>query len=202
MKRIAIYTRCSTLDQSTDLQTRDINNLIQSKSDYQLTTHYNDVGQSGAKESRPELNQMLQDAKEGKFDVLIVWKLDRLARSLSHLVTIVNDLHRLGVGFVSLSDNIDFTTAQGKLMFHILGAMGEFERSLIIERTVAGLAVAKAKGKILGRRKERDDDLIMSLRQEGLSIRKIASQLGISKGKVQRAVEATNCTENPLKKAA
>jgi DNA invertase Pin-like site-specific DNA recombinase len=106
---------------------------------------------TGSKESRPELNRLLADARQRKFDVIVVWKLDRFARSLKHLVIALAEFESLGVQFVSLKDNLDLTTASGRLMFQIIGAMAEFERSLIQERVRAGLRNARAKGKRLGR---------------------------------------------------
>jgi len=106
---------------------------------------------SGSKESRPELNQLTSDAKQRKFDAVVVWKLDRYARSLKHLVNALADFEALGITFVSLRDNLDLTTPSGRLMFQVIGAMAEFERSLIVERVRSGLKNARAKGKVLGR---------------------------------------------------
>jgi len=111
---------------------------------------------TGALEARPALNRLMADARQRKFDVLIVWKLDRFARSLKHLVTAIAEFESLGVQFVSLRDNLDLTTPSGRLMFHVIGAMTEFERSLIQERVCAGLRNARAKGRTLGRPKLQD----------------------------------------------
>ena len=112
-----------------------------------ITEEYVDLGVSGATSSRPALNRLTADAKRRQFDGVIVWKLDRFGRSLKHLVNAIADFEALGVAFVSLRDNLDLSTPSGRLMFQIIGAMAEFERSLIQERVKAGLRNAKAKGK-------------------------------------------------------
>src|SRR5207244_4132294 len=106
---------------------------------------------SGAKDRRPSLDQLLADAKRRRFDVLVCWRLDRLGRSLKHLITLLDDLQALGVAFVSLAEGIDATTPAGKLQMHILGAIAEFERERIRERVLAGLHRAKLQGTRLGR---------------------------------------------------
>jgi DNA invertase Pin-like site-specific DNA recombinase len=136
------YARVSTSEQDTALQ---IDALTRAGCDRILQ----DEGVSGATESRPALSRVLRMLKPG--DTLVTWKLDRLGRSLSHLIAIVAQLEQRGVGFRSLSDAIDTGSAGGRLMFHILGALAEFERSLIAERTRAGLAVARSRGRRLGR---------------------------------------------------
>src|SRR6266567_9020185 len=105
----------------------------------------------GAKESRPSLNRLMTDARQRKFDVIAIWKIDRFGRSLKHLVNALAELEALGVAFVSLRDNLDLSTPPGRLMFQIIGAMAEFKRALIQERVRAGLRNAKQKGRKLGR---------------------------------------------------
>lgn len=141
------YARVSTIDQNLDLQ---IDALKQAGCD----KIFQDEGVSGAKASRPGLEKLLKRLKQG--DVLIVWKLDRLGRSLSHLIDLISHFEDRGVGFTSLSDGIDTTTPIGKLFFHISGAFGEYERNLISERTKAGMAAAKARGVRLGRPPKHD----------------------------------------------
>lgn len=190
-KRVAFYSRVSTTHQNVELQEREIKAYLQSKPDeYILIEGYSDIGISGSKSSRPELNRLLEDAKTGKFEVLIIWKMDRLGRSLSHLIKLVDDLKNCNVKIISVKDNLDFTTPSGELLFHLLGAMAQFERELIKERVISGLEAAKAKGIKLGREKDsdRDDDLIKDLRHQGLSIRAIAKKLGITGSKVQRSL--------------
>ena len=138
------YARVSTEEQNLHLQ-RD--GLKQAGCDKIFT----DKGVSGNSIQREGVNRALKQIKKG--DVLIVWKLDRLGRSLSYLIELIDTLRRKGAGFQSLSDGISTTTAGGKLVFHIMGALAEFERSLIVERTRAGLAAAKRRGKYPGRPK-------------------------------------------------
>jgi DNA invertase Pin-like site-specific DNA recombinase len=149
--RCVFYVRVSTNNghQNPEVQLNDLRPFAQSRG-WSLVGEYVDHC-TGSKESRPELNRLLADARQRKFDVIVVWKLDRFARSLKHLVVALAEFESLGVQFVSLKDNLDLTTASGRLMFQIIGAMAEFERSLIQERVRAGLRNARAKGKRLGR---------------------------------------------------
>ena len=150
--RVAIYARVSTADkgQSPEMQLRELQEYCERRG-LQITGEYTDVGVSGAKDSRPELNRLMTDAKHRRFDAVCVWKLDRFGRSLRHLVNALADLESLGVSFISLKDNLDLSTPSGRLMFQIIGAMAEIERALIQERVKAGLRNARAKGKKLGR---------------------------------------------------
>ncbi len=146
---------------------------------------------SGAKDSRPELNRLMADAGQREFDAVLVWKLDRFGRSLKHLVNALAEFEALGIAFISLKDNLDLTTPAGRLMFQIIGAMAEFERSLIQERVRAGLRNAKAKGRLLGRPAvEADAAEVVRLRDQGLSMAAIARQLGVSVGTVHNRLRA------------
>jgi DNA invertase Pin-like site-specific DNA recombinase len=185
--RVAIYVRVSTQDQSCDLQRNDLLEYATARK-WEVVEVFEDKA-TGTNGNRPKLKEMLRKAKERKVDLVLAWKLDRLFRSLKDLVVTLQDLSDVGVGFISLKDNIDMTTSSGRLMTHLLGAFAEFEASLIRERVRAGLEHAKAKGKRLGRPKMRDDRRIRDLRADGLSIRAIAKQLGVSKGAVQRALD-------------
>ena len=186
-KRVVSYTRVSTTHQSTELQERDIVSFIKSKG-HTLVAGYRDIGFSGAKSSRPELNQLMESARRDEFDILVIWKLDRLARSLSHLVTLITELKQLGIELISLRDNIDFTTAQGRLMFGIFASLAEFEREIIRERVMAGLNNAKLNGKRLGRIKTIDDEKVSYLHQKGFSIREIAATLNASRSGVHKVL--------------
>jgi DNA invertase Pin-like site-specific DNA recombinase len=127
----------------------------------------------------------MADAHKRKFDVVVVWKLDRFGRSLRHLVNALAEFESLGIAFVSLSDNLDLSTASGRLMFNVIGAMAEFERELIRERVRAGMKNAKAKGARIGRpRVAVDTSEIARLRESGASLREIAARLGVSLGTV------------------
>lgn len=182
--RAALYARVSTSGKGQDceVQLRELRESC-GRRGWDVTREYVDSGVSGAKESRPELDAMLADARKGKFDVILVWKLDRIGRSLKHLVNLLAELESLGVSLVSLSDSLDLTTPQGKLMFAIVGAMAEFERSLIRERVKAGLRNAVSRGKKLGRpEKDFDRGRVKNLREQGVSWKGIAKKLGISVG--------------------
>ncbi len=162
MKRAVLYVRVSTTNHHQDpsMQTNDLRPFVAQRG-WELTGEYVDRC-TGSKESRPELNRLLADARQRKFDVLVVWKLDRFARSLKHLVNALAEFESLGIQFVSLRDNLDLTTPSGRLMFGIIAAMSEFEKSLIQERVRAGLRNARAKGKTLGRPKLSIDPEAMS----------------------------------------
>lgn len=145
---------------------------------------------SGARPSRPSLDEALGLVKRG--DILVVWKLDRLGRSLSHLITLIAELEKRGVAFRSLSEAIDTDTAGGRLLFHVMGALAEFERTLISERTRAGMAAAKTRGAVLGRPRKLSSDQVQSasrsLAQSRRSVRDIASKLLVSRSTLRRAV--------------
>ena len=182
MLRVALYGRVSTLDKGQDvgLQLRELREYCAHRG-WHIAGEYADNGVSGAKESRPELNRLMADAKECKFDVIAVWRLDRFGRSLKHLVTALADLEALGITFVSLKDGFDLTTPSGRLMFQIIGAMAEFERNLIRERVIAGMANARAKGAKLGRTALAVDMLrVAERRAAGESLRAIARDLRVS----------------------
>ncbi len=187
MKRAAIYVRCSTAVQDTDLQKREIESFIQARG--WTSTVYEDHGFSGTHARRPMLQALLKDAGARNFDVVICWKLDRLFRSLKHLVVTLQDFSDLGIEFISLRDNIDLTTASGRLMVQVIGAFAEFEAAIIKERVRAGLASAKARGQKLGRPKRGNPHEIQLLRSQGLSYRKIAKILSISLATVQRGLK-------------
>jgi DNA invertase Pin-like site-specific DNA recombinase len=166
------------------MQLREMREYTQRR-EWVIASEYIDAGVSGAKDSRPELNRLMTDAKRRHFDAVLVWKLDRFGRSLKHLVNALAEFEALGIAFVSLKDNLDLSTPSGRLMFQIIGAMAEFERSLIQERVRSGLKNARAKGKRLGRPTVQIDSAeIAHLRNEGLSMAAIAQQLGVSVGTV------------------
>jgi DNA invertase Pin-like site-specific DNA recombinase len=186
--RVAFYSRVSTLHgQDPELQLRELREYAAARG-WTVIGEYTDTGVSGSKESRPGLNQLMADAHRRKFDAVLVWKLDRFGRSLRHLVNALAELEARGVAFISLRDNLDLSTPSGRLMFQIIGAMAEFERSLIQERVKAGLRNARAKGKRLGRpRTLVDSDRVIQLRAQGLPWRTIAAQLHVGLGTVVRA---------------
>ena len=187
--RAAIYARVSTANhgQDVDMQLRELRQFADARG-WQLTGEYVDAGVSGAKDSRPELNRLMADAHKRRFDVVAVWRFDRFARSVSHLLRALETFKALGVDFVSFCEQMDTSTPAGKMVFTVLGAVAELERSLIVERVRAGLRNAKAKGRKLGRpRVTVDAARIVVLRQSGASWRTIALQLGLSAGTAKRA---------------
>jgi len=186
-QRVALYARVSTtMDQNPEMQLFELREYI-SRRGWILTEEYVDRA-SGAKESRPALSRLMSDACQRRFDFIAVWKIDRFGRSLRHLVNALAELESLGVAFVSLRDNLDLSTASGRLMFQIVAAMAEFERALIQERVRAGLRNAKQKEKKLGRpRVYVDYSRMATLRASGASWRTISQQLGISIGTVYKA---------------
>lgn len=187
--KAAVYARVSTTGhgQSPEMQVRELRDYCERRG-WQIAGEYVDAGISGAKDSRPELNRLMADAHHRRFDAVVVWKFDRFARSVSHLLRALETFNALGIAFVSLSENVDTTTPTGKMIFTVLGAVAELERSLIVERVRAGLRNARAKGKTLGRpRKIVDTARIATLRAQGFSLRSIASELGVGLATLHRA---------------
>src|SRR6202049_4020688 len=179
------------------MQLRELREFVDRRG-WQTTGEYVDKGISGSKDSRPALDRLVADAHSRKFDAVLVWKIDRWGRSLAHLVTSIADLDAYGVAFVSLRDNLDLSTASGRLMFQIIGAMAEFERALIQERVRAGLRNAKSKGVRLGRpRVFVSESRVDALRASGAYWRAIAKELGVALGTVHRIAQARS-TMAPL----
>ena len=189
--RVALYSRVSTLTlQDPELQARELREYAQLRG-WQVVREYVDRGASGSKDSRPALNELLADVHQRKCDVVLVWKLDRLGRSLRHLVNTLAELEARGVAFVSLRDNLDLSTPSGRLMFNVIGAMAEFERALIQERVKAGLRNARAKGKRLGRPKvAANGRQVAALRKAGRSWSEVCEITGLSRGTAQRVYYA------------
>ena len=201
--RAAVYARVSTVNAGQDpaMQTRELAEYCQRRG-WEVHDTYVDNGYSGKKDSRPSLNRMMQDAHERRFDVVVVWRFDRFARSVSHLLRALETFGCLGVQFVSLSEQVDTSTPTGKMVFTVLGAVAELERNLIVERVRAGLRHARAKGKCLGRPKKSVDACeIRALREAGVSWRAIARKLGVSVGTVfsaaKKAVVIGNAIRTP-----
>ena len=188
--KIALYARVSTSDKGQDpqMQLRELREYCQRR-DWTIAHEYVDVGVSGSKDSRPELNKLMADAKQRRFDAVLVWKLDRLGRSLKHLVSALSEFEALGVSFVSLRDSFDLTTPAGRLMFNMVASFAEFERDLIRERVKAGIANRRAKGFRVGRKPVvLDAGRLATLRSEGLTIREIAAQMDCSRSLVHKTL--------------
>ena len=188
--KAAIYVRVSTVGsgQSPEMQLRELREYCERRG-WQSAGEYADVGISGAKDKRPQLDRMMSDAHRRRFDVVVVWKFDRFARSVSHLLRALDTFRVLGIEFVSLSESLDTATPAGRMVFTVLGAVAELERSLIAERVRAGLRNARAKGKRLGRPPVvLDATAIARLHAQGRSVREIANELGYSRSLVHKTL--------------
>jgi DNA invertase Pin-like site-specific DNA recombinase len=187
---IAIYCRVSTADQSVAMQLADLQAYCAQRG-FTIYREYCDHGISGTKERRPALDALMADAHKGKFQVVLVWRFDRWARSSKHLVVTLEELRHLGVEFISYQENIDTSSPLGKAMFTIVAAIAELERNIIVERIKGGLRRARAMGKKIGRPElQMNIERIMSLKTQGLSIRAIAKQVGASPAYVHKALQA------------
>jgi DNA invertase Pin-like site-specific DNA recombinase len=188
--RCARYLRVSKLDQNPRLQEDETLEFAERRG-WKLTATYVDHGVSGSRERRPELDKMLADARRKRFDVVLVWRSDRLFRSIRHMVVTLDDLAAMNVGFASVTEPFDTSTPSGKLLLHMMAAMAEFERSLLIERTRAGLAAAIRRGAKVGRPRVRVDlERARELRGQGRTIRDVAEELGIGVATLHRAMKA------------
>ena len=182
--KVGLYGRVSTTEQSTAMQLRELRAYAKRRG-WKISSEYFDEGISGAKARRPQLDRLMTDANRRRFDAVVVWKFDRFARSVSHLLRALETFESLGIAFVSLSESIDTSTPAGKMIFTVLGAVAELERSLIGERVKAGLRNARANGTRLGRKPMREFDAV-SIRQlrrarkSGLSYPKLAAKFGTS----------------------
>lgn len=188
--RTALYARVSTADkgQDPDMQLRELREYC-ARRNWTIVSEYVDVGVSGSKDSRPQLNKLMASAKQRQFDAVLVWKLDRFGRSLKHLVSALGEFEALGIAFASLRDSFDLTTPAGRLMFNMVASFAEFERDLIRERVKAGIANRRAKGFRVGRKPVSiDSSKLQTLRSEGRTIREIADTLGISRSLVHKTL--------------
>ena len=177
--KIAIYTRVSTQDQSVDMQTQELKRYCGQRG-FGIYKQYSDSGISGTKDRRPGLDELMADARKRMFDVVLVWRFDRFARSTKHLVTALEEFRHLGIDFISYQENIDTSSPLGKAMFTIVSAIAELERNILLERVRAGLRRAKENGRILGRPKRLDLDIreLQKMRdKEKLSFRQIAKRV-------------------------
>ncbi|EQC44527.1 resolvase, N-terminal domain protein [Bacteriovorax sp. BSW11_IV] len=188
-KIIAIYCRTSTSLQENGLQSQRRALIEYCKSrGHKNYVVYEDFGISGAIKSRPALNEMMDRVDKGEVDIVIVYSFSRFARSMKHLLEALDVFKEKGTEFISISENIDTTSAVGSLIFRILASLSEFERQLISERVKNGMINAKAKGKQIGRRKERPTDSILELRRKGFTYKQISKLLNVSEGTVCNAV--------------
>ncbi|MDR6954886.1 DNA invertase Pin-like site-specific DNA recombinase [Ancylobacter sp. 3268] len=190
MRRAAIYVRVSTDDQTVENQERELREVA-ARAGWEIVEVYADHGISGAKgrDKRPAFDKLCKDAARRRFDIVMAWSVDRLGRSLQDLVGFLSDLHALRVDLFLQQQGIDTTTPAGKALFQMLGVFAEFERAMIRDRTKAGLARARAQGRVLGRprvdaKTERVIREALATGEEGMQ--KIARRLGVGTGTVQR----------------
>jgi DNA invertase Pin-like site-specific DNA recombinase len=192
--KIALYARVSTSNNGQDPETQFV--LLREYAKvrgFEIYKEFVDTGVSGTKDSRPSLNQLMDDARKRKFDSVLVFRFDRFARSSRHLIQALEEFRGLGIDFISYSENIDTTSPLGKAIFVIIGAMAELERNIIVERVKCGLKAAKAKGKRLGRPQVTlNIERLFYLKNEGKSIRQIAMTLGLSKSTIGKYLSDSN----------
>jgi DNA invertase Pin-like site-specific DNA recombinase len=198
MKRAALYMRVSTLDQHPETQLHDLRQMAAQR-DYEIINEYTDRA-SGVKARRPGLDQMLADARRGRFDVLLVWASDRIARSVRHYLEVLDELNRLNIEYVSFRENIDTGGPLGRAIVVIIAAIAELERSLIIERVRAGMRRAQLEGTHIGRQPlTLDHEAIQRERCQGQSLRQIAKGHRVSTATVQRVLRRhTSTTEEKV----
>jgi DNA invertase Pin-like site-specific DNA recombinase len=189
--RAVCYLRVSRDDQRSDLQTDELRELVKRRG-WKLEHEFSDEGISGASDRRPGFRAMMEAARRRRFDVLVVWKGDRLYRSLSHFVYTLDELHALGIAYVSCTESFDSTTPMGKAMMQMAAVFAEYERANLRERTRAGLAAARRRGARLGRpRRHIDPELVVRLRAAGMPWAAIAGELEVSERTLFRALPKT-----------
>ena len=191
--KVGLYGRVSTTDKGQDpeLQLKDLREYAHARG-WEVFGEYVDIGESGSKDKRPQLDRLMEDARKRRIDGILVWKLDRFGRSLKSLVTTLEELRALGIQFVSYTENLDFSTPAGRAMANLIGVFAEFERDLIRERVKAGIQNAKSKGVRVGRRPLIDKKLLGTVRDmkgKGMSIRGISKELGLSKSLVHKTLQ-------------
>jgi DNA invertase Pin-like site-specific DNA recombinase len=191
MKRAVLYTRVSSPDQNPQMQLLDLRQMT-SQRGYEIVGEYTDTI-SGSRAKRPGLDQLMADARRGRFDVVLVWAFDRVARSVKHFLEILDDLNRLNVEFVSFRENIDTGGPLGRAMVVIVGAIAELERSLIVERVKAGMRRAKLEGRQVGRaRLDISREQVVQDRRSGMSLTQVAKRHNILRASVCRLMKVAN----------
>jgi DNA invertase Pin-like site-specific DNA recombinase len=193
--KVALYIRVSTNQQTTENQRKELE-VYCKRQGWKIAEVYDDSGVSGSTDRRPALDKMLKDATTGKFSTVVIWKIDRMARSVVNLLQTLQTLQAAGVGFVSTTQQLDTTTAYGRMVLTFLGAIAEFEKSLIVERVCSGLQRAKANGVKLGRPKvEFDLEKAVQMKKQKKTWSEISSLLNVSRATVRRMV--TPLLKNP-----
>lgn len=188
MKRAVVYARVSTLDQNCDTQLLDLRQLAEQRG-LTILEEFVDHGISGARAKRPGLDRLLGDARRGKFDVLVVWSFDRMARSVRHLIELLDELTKLNIEFISFREAIDTAGPLGRALIVIIGAIAELERNLIIERVRAGMRRARLEGRHIGRKPlELDREAIVRDRERGRSLSELARTYRTSRATIRRVL--------------
>jgi DNA invertase Pin-like site-specific DNA recombinase len=191
MKRVAIYTRVSSIDQHRESQLCDLRPLAQARG-FQIVSEYTDTI-CGAKARRPGLEQLMSDGRRGKFDIVLVWAFDRMARSVKHFLEVLDELNHLNIALISFRENIDTSGPLGRAMIVIVAAIGELERSIITERVKSGMRRAKLEGRQIGRaRLDIDRGQIVIDRRSGMSLTLVARKHSISRASVCRLMKEAN----------
>lgn len=189
--RTAIYTRVSTIQQSDEMQRRELRTFAAARG-WDIAGEFSDVGWSGAKERRPGLDALMAAARKRQLDTVLVWRFDRFARSTRHLLSALEEFRALGVGFISYQESVDTSSPLGEAMFTIISAIAQLERSLIRERIMAGMAHARSKGTLVGRPRRRVDvELALMLQQEGRGLREVAKLMRVSRNTLARVLRAS-----------
>jgi DNA invertase Pin-like site-specific DNA recombinase len=195
VKRVAVYTRVSSSDQHPETQLCDLRPLAKARG-YEIVAEYTDTI-SGAKAKRPGLDKLMSDARRGRFDVVLVWAFDRMARSVKHFLEVLEEFNRLNIGFISFRENVDTDSPLGRAMIIIIAAISELERSLIVERVRAGMRRAKLEGRQIGRaRLDVDREQVVIDRRSGLSLTQVAKRHNISRASVCRLMKESNANSH------
>ena len=192
MKKVCLYCRVSTTHQTSENQLRELR-VVAERMGYEIVSEFIDNGISGAKsrKDRPALDEMMKLATQRKFEVVMCWSIDRLGRSLQHLVEILNELQAMKIDLFFMQQGMDTTTPSGRMIFSVFGAIGEFERNLMRERVIAGQQRAKASGIHIGRPTKMNDGMrsaIQAMHQNGMSIRQIAKSCKVGVGTVYSVI--------------
>jgi DNA invertase Pin-like site-specific DNA recombinase len=198
MKRAALYCRVSTIDQHPETQLGELRQFAANKG-FTIVGEYTDLGYCGARARRPELDRMMDDARRHKFDVVLVWACDRMARSTKHLLQTIDELNGMGIQFLSQREAIDTEGPLGRAIIVIVSAMAELERCIIIERVKAGMRRARLEGRQIGRsRLDVNREQVIEGRRSGMSLTQVAKKHGISRASVCRLMKEANESVLPV----
>jgi DNA invertase Pin-like site-specific DNA recombinase len=198
-KRAAVYTRVSTVDQNLQTQLLDLKQMAAQRG-YEIVAEFSDCI-SGAKSKRPGLDELMREARRGRFDVVLVWASDRIARSVAHFLQVLDELNHLGVEYCSYRENLDTTGPLGRAIVIIVGAVAELERNLIVERVKAGMRRARLEGRHVGRKPLAiDRQAILRDRQYGMSLGQIARAHGISRTTAHTIIHSENPADTAVLK--